>query len=79
MEDLRRKLRPGDQVILKDARDMMADEDGMSGTLLDEIDFETIAKLDPYSNKLVTIRDVDETTFGVLERFGADSSYHLFA
>lgn len=79
MEDLRDRLKPGDKVILKDARDMIADEDGMLGTLLDEGDFETIAKLDPYSKKLVTIKEVDEDTFGVLERFGSDHSYYFFA
>lgn len=79
MEDLRKKLKPGDKVILKDARDMMADEDGMLGTLLDEEDFETIAQLDPYSKKLVTIKDVDDDTFGVLEKFGADMNYYFFA
>lgn len=79
MENLRDRLKPGDKVILKDARDMMYDENGTFGTLLDAEDFESIADLDPYSKKLVTIKDVDEDTFEVLEKFGVNKRYYFFA
>lgn len=82
MEDLRDRLKPGDKVILKDARDMMAnddDDDYVVVTLLDAREFEIIENLDPYSKKLVTVREVDESSFGVLERFGADTDYYFFA
>ena len=86
MEDLRKKLKPGDKVILKDARDMMADDDDddydddyVAVTLLEAREFEIIEKLEPYSKKLVTVKEVYEGYFTVVERFEADNDYCFYA
>ena len=82
MEDLRKKLKPGDKVILKDARDMTADEDGddyVAVTLLEAREFEIIEKLEPYSKKLVTVKEVYEGYFTVVEMFEADNDYCFYA
>lgn len=82
MEDLRLKLRPSDQVILKDARDMMVDnedDDYVAVTLLEASEFDMIEKLEPYSKKLVTVKEVYEDYFNVVERFEADNDYCFYA
>ena len=82
MEDLRKKLKPGDKVILKDARDMMVDDDDddyVVVTLLEAREFEIIEELEPYSKKLVTVKEVYEGCFTVVERFEADNDYCFYA